>query len=72
MDTNVYDESTEYTEQTECLADVGHDADEFVSKRASKMKIIWMASVCSAIVIASRDAKDVMRKLVAMEKFFTK
>jgi hypothetical protein len=26
----------------------------------------------SAVVIASRDAKDVMRKLVAMEKIFAK
>ena len=30
MDTNVHDESTEYTEKTECLADVGHGAEEFV------------------------------------------
>ncbi|MBO4528767.1 MAG: hypothetical protein J5743_14130 [Victivallales bacterium] len=30
MDTNVHDESTEYTEETECLADVGHRSDEFV------------------------------------------
>ena len=30
MDTNVHDESTEYTEETECLADVGHCAEEFV------------------------------------------
>ena len=30
MDTNVHDESTEYTEETECLADVGHRSEEFV------------------------------------------
>ena len=30
MDTNVHDESTEYTEQTESLADVGHRSEEFV------------------------------------------
>ena len=30
MDTNVHDESTEYTEETECLADVGHGSGEYV------------------------------------------
>ena len=30
MDTNVHDESTEYTEETEGLADVGHRSEEFV------------------------------------------
>ena len=30
MHTNVHDESTEYTEETECLADVGHSSVEFV------------------------------------------
>jgi len=29
MNTKVHDESTEYTEETECLADVGHDSGEF-------------------------------------------
>ena len=30
MNTNVHHESTEYTEETECLADVGHRSEEFV------------------------------------------
>jgi len=30
MDTNVHNESTEYTEETECLADVGFGYGEFV------------------------------------------
>ena len=30
MDTNVHGESTEYTEETENLADVGHGSGEFV------------------------------------------
>ena len=33
MDTNVRDESTEYTEETECLADVGHSAEDVVVSR---------------------------------------
>ena len=32
MHTNVHDESTEYTEETECLADVGHRSEEFFDK----------------------------------------
>ena len=32
----------------------------------------WDGSGGSAVVIASRDAKDVMRKLLAMEKNFVK
>ena len=32
MDTNI--QSMEHTEETESLADVGRDAEEFVSKRA--------------------------------------
>ncbi len=35
MDTNVHDESTEYTEETESLADVGHCSEEVVGKRES-------------------------------------
>ncbi len=30
MDTNVHGESTEYTEETESLADVGHGSEEVV------------------------------------------
>ncbi len=30
MDTNVHVESTEYTEETECLTDVSHRSEEFV------------------------------------------
>jgi hypothetical protein len=48
MDTN-YLESTEYTEKTECLADVGHTADDFVPSIACKMKSIRLASVCLAV-----------------------
>ena len=33
MDTNVHDESTEHTEETECLADVGPGSEEFVGIR---------------------------------------
>ena len=33
MDTNVHVESTEYTEETECLTDVGHRSEEFVDSR---------------------------------------
>ena len=29
MDTKVHDESTEYTEETECLADVCHRSEKF-------------------------------------------
>ena len=32
MDTNVRHESTEYTEETECLTDVGHRSEELVWK----------------------------------------
>jgi len=42
-------QSTEDTEQTESLADVGRDADEFVSKEYVKRKSIEGASVCSAV-----------------------
>ena len=34
--------------------------------------MIKMASVCSAVVIASRGVKNLMRKLEAMEKIFEK
>ena len=30
MDTNIHEESTEYTEETECLADVGYGSGEYV------------------------------------------
>ena len=35
MDTNKheFEQSTEYTEETECLADVGHHSEEFVGRR---------------------------------------
>jgi len=33
MNTNVRDESTEYTEETECLADVGHRSVKVVVRR---------------------------------------
>ena len=46
---NTKNQSTEDTEQTESLADVGRDAEEFVSKRICKRKIIKVASVCSAV-----------------------
>ena len=36
------------------------------------MKNIKMAPATAAVVIASRDAKDVMRKLVVVEKIFAK
>ncbi len=36
------------------------------------MKNSKMALAAAAVVIASRGAKDVMRKLVAMEKIFSK
>ena len=32
MNTNVCYESTEYTEETECLADVGHSSDDVIGK----------------------------------------
>ena len=35
MDTNVHDESTEYTEETDCLADVGHRSVEVVGNSES-------------------------------------
>jgi len=35
MDTNVHDESTEYTEETGSLADVGHDSKEVVDNSES-------------------------------------
>ena len=68
MDTNVCHLSTEYTEETECLADVGHDADDFDWTRHDGLLKIGMASVCSAVVIASRGGNDIMRKLMAIKK----
>ena len=35
MNTNVHDESTEYTEETESLADVGHSSEEVVDNSES-------------------------------------
>ncbi len=64
--------TTDNTEQTESLADVGLGADDFEEIWYGVLLKIKMASVCSAVVIASRGAKDVMRKLVAMEKIFAK
>ena len=49
MNTNVRHESTEYTEETECLADVGHIADDTIFKYDVFMKMIKLASVCSAV-----------------------
>ena len=65
-------QSTEDTEQTESLADVGHTAADFVPTGARRMKNIMMASGGSAVVMRYAAAKDVMRKLVAMEKIFAK
>ena len=68
MDTNVRHLSTEYTEETECLADVGRDDDDFDWTGQGGLLKIGMASVCSAVAVASRGEKDVMRKLSAIGK----
>ena len=61
-------QSTENTEQTESLADVGHTAADFVPTGARRMKNIMMASVCSAVVKALRVEKNVMRKFFAQNQ----
>jgi len=33
MNTNIHDMSTEHTEETECLADVGHPSEELVGSK---------------------------------------
>ena len=59
MDTNGHEkQSTEYTEETECLADVGHHSEEFVGRRRLLRKEDWQASVCSAVRRASRKSKQ--------------
>ncbi|MCR5379928.1 MAG: hypothetical protein K6G44_02995 [Lentisphaeria bacterium] len=58
MDTNVHDESTEDTEETECLADVGHCPEDFVGRRRLLRKEDLQASVCSAVRHASRKRKQ--------------
>ncbi|MCR5382024.1 MAG: hypothetical protein K6G44_13655 [Lentisphaeria bacterium] len=58
MDTNVHLESTEYTEETDCLADVGHHSEEFVERRRILREEELEASVCSAVRHASRKWKQ--------------
>ena len=72
MDTNVFHLSTECTEETECLADVGRDAEDSGGTWHVGLLKIRMASVCSAVVIASRGGNGIMRKLMVTVKIFAK
>ena len=61
MDTNEHEcsfQSTEYTEETECLADVGQSSEEFVDNMLFYKGEIGKASVCSAVRHASRKRKQ--------------
>ena len=59
------------TEQTESLADVGLGADDLEEIWYGVLLKIKMASVCSAVVIASRGGNSIMRKLYALEIIFS-
>ena len=49
MDTNVHDESTEYTEETEASQTSAIVLRRLVTKVNLEKKGIWLASVCSAV-----------------------
>ena len=66
MDTNKheFEQSTEYTEETECLADVGHHSEEFVGRR----KILSGEELGGLRLLGgssrfAHEKKNVMRKL---------
>ena len=64
MDTNVHDESTEYTEETECLADVGHGSEEFVDNMLFLIKEESKRPPSARRFVTLRaSANNVMRKL---------
>ncbi|MCR5379524.1 MAG: hypothetical protein K6G44_00960 [Lentisphaeria bacterium] len=62
MNTNL-GQSTEYTEETECLADVGHHSEEFVGRRRFLGKGIGRPPSARRFVTLRASANNVMRKL---------
>ena len=73
MHTNAHEffsESTEYTEETECLADVGLGANNSLADMISLIAEDQDGLRLLGGFMRFAEAKDVMRKLVAMEKIF--
>ena len=63
MDTNVHHESTEYTEETECLADVGYSSNDIIgNKLMLNKKESEQPPSARRFVTLRASANNIMRK----------